>query len=194
MKNLLNWYKSFFSIKNNYLFISFFATLLILKFFLNELDFSISDFSEIIPSSASFDNFDVAARVRIFYLSSALFCCCLILFAGIFYPLHKYLIKDYSLSDSWFFLSLTGIIILLFDLIGSANPFTLNLILLLFPALLIFQLSSKFILKTPYDNYFFYGLFFSAYPLVFSHVKCIFLVEESKPGLFWKHLHFHLQD
>jgi hypothetical protein len=160
MKNLLNWYKSFFSIKNNYLFISFFATLLILKFFLNELDFSISDFSEIIPSSASFDNFDVAARVRIFYLSSALFCCCLILFAGIFYPLHKYLIKDYSLSDSWFFLSLTGIIILLFDLMGSANPFTLNLILLLFPALLIFQLSSKFILKTPYDNYLFLWLIF----------------------------------
>jgi hypothetical protein len=184
MENLFSWYRSFFKIKNNYFFISLFASLLILKLFLNEYNFSIGDFTQIIPSSASFNNFDIGTRVSLFYLSSALFLFCFILFAGISYLLHKYLIKDLSLTEPWFFLSLTGIVILLFNLMDSANPFSFKLLLCLFPALLIYQLYSKFINKIPYDNYLFVWLVLLSISISIFSRELYFLGGGKQAGLF----------
>ena len=184
MENILNWYRSFFRLKNNYLFIALFASLLVLKLFIVQYDFSISNFKLIIPSSASFDNFDVGSRVNLFYVSAALFSFCLLLFAGIFYPLHKYLIKDKSLTEPWFFLSLSGILIMFFELTGSPNPNSLKLILILFPGLFFFQLFTKYIQKSTYNNYLFLWLILLSLSISFFSREMYFLGWGKQPGSF----------
>jgi len=135
------WFGSWFSLHNNYLLPGILIALWIVKTILESASFAISDFSQIVPSGATFDNFDVDKRLKVFYLSVFSLMAAIILMIVVSGYLNRF-IKDSHVLNPWKHLSLLGIIILFCDLAGIQCSFTSAFIGILFVALLVFQLGN----------------------------------------------------
>lgn len=71
-----------------------------------------------------------------------------------------------------------------FDLTGSSNPSSFKLVLLFFPALLVFQLFNRYVLKGPYNNYHFIWMILLSISICIFSREMYFLSGGKQAGSF----------
>lgn len=141
MKGFYRWFKAFFNFGNRYLFLSLFISLLLTSTWFANQKLGITNFSNIIPGIATFDNVDINKRLSLFYISvfliAGLFTGCIILsyFFDKKFGRYKYLVIP------WNRLSILGIAFLFLKLFNIAIDFSLELLFSLFISLFLFQIA-----------------------------------------------------
>lgn len=137
---MTEWIKRVRSFKIPYIGVALFIPLLIIKFILNDASFSIKDINLIIPASASFFNYDISARVSIFYISILLVILLTPLVSLLIFKIRsRYTFLAYPLKTINK-LSSFSILLIISELIGVGQPNALTFIAIIIACVCFYYL------------------------------------------------------